>query len=118
MRAWDGPLFSQNLSLRYERLVEPDEDKLKKLAVTLPLFRRDLRQASFTGSDLRRADLSFAQLTGADLNSANLRGANLSNANLSNVRNLTQEQLDEACGTDTKLPPDLTLKPCRPQAGR
>ncbi len=25
-----------------------------------------------------------------------------------------QAQLDHACGSDTKLPPDLNLKPCLP----
>jgi uncharacterized protein YjbI with pentapeptide repeats len=51
-------------------LVEPDEDKLKKLAVTLPLSERDLRQAGFSGSDLRQADLRSADLSGANLNGA------------------------------------------------
>jgi hypothetical protein len=33
--------------------------------------------------------------------------------NLSGARNLTQTQLVEACGTDAKLDPGLTLKPCQ-----
>ena len=41
LRNSDLRLFSQNLDLKGERLVEQDEDKLKKLAVTLPLSRRD-----------------------------------------------------------------------------
>jgi uncharacterized protein YjbI with pentapeptide repeats len=90
----------------------------------------DLRDANLSGADLRRANLSGANLSGANLrdanqlghyadlsdanlSSANLRRANLSNANLRNVKNLTQTQLDEACGnTNTKLPEGLTLKPC------
>ena len=170
LRDWDRSLFSQYLILRGERLVEPDEDKLKKLAVTLSLSGRDLHQADFSNSDLRQADLRFADLSGAyllytklngadpsgaelsdaklafanlsgadlsdarlnravllgahlnnvhlnraDLNLADLSDADLSRANLSGVRNLTQEQLDEACGTDANLPPGMTLKPCAPE---
>jgi hypothetical protein len=155
-RYWDWSLFSQNLSLVTQHLVELDEDKLEKLAVTLPLSHRDLRQADFAGSDLRKsdfqwadlsganlfgaelsgadlranltganftyaslryaklsvADLSGADLSGADLSGANLSGANLSYANLREAKNLQQQQLDLACGTDAKLPPGLTLKPC------
>jgi uncharacterized protein YjbI with pentapeptide repeats len=65
------------------------------------------------GANLSKAKLRFADLSGADLTHANLSGADLSNANLSNVKNLTQAQLDEACGNaNTKLPKELTLKPC------
>ena len=65
------------------------------------------------GANLSKANLSFADLSGADLTHANLSGADLSDANLSDVKNLTQAQLDEACGNaNTKLPRELTLKPC------
>jgi uncharacterized protein YjbI with pentapeptide repeats len=180
----DTNWFRQNLFLFAQRLVEPDEDKLKKLAVTLPLSHRDLRQADLDGSDLRKSDLSAADLRGAhliranlsgahlrvadlrgailiganlsganlvfaDLGGAHLIGANLSGANLvfadlggaylgydyltllqvggahldlarldstdlRETKNLQQLQLDHACGTDAKLPPGLTLKPCPP----
>jgi hypothetical protein len=141
--------FSQSLSLPGERLVEQDEDKLKKLAVTVSLSGRDFRQAFLVGTDLRKADLHEANLSGTwliaanlsgayliaatlnstDLSDANLNNADLSHANLSfadlsrtnltgatlaEARNLTQKQLDQACGTDAKLPPGLTLKPCPP----
>jgi Pentapeptide repeats (8 copies) len=172
------PVAPNSLSLGGERLVEPDEDKLSKLARTLPLRGRELRQANLSGSDLRKADLRSANLSGADLSLANLSGADLtfaylgganlsgahlnaahlSGANLSGadltfadlsgadltfadlhsvgahlivadvrganlsgsdailyVAGLTQEQLDQACGTDAKLPPGLTLKPCPPK---
>jgi hypothetical protein len=87
------------------------------------LTRVDLRRA-----DLRHAILVYADLDGAQLNGADLRDANLSNANLSLVdlssallnradlrfaRELRQDQLDAACGTDAKLPKGLTLKPCQ-----
>jgi uncharacterized protein YjbI with pentapeptide repeats len=65
------------------------------------------------GANLSNANLSFADLSGADLFSVTLSGADLSSANLSNVKNLTQTQLDKACGdANTKLPKELTLKPC------
>ncbi len=93
----------------------------------------DLRDADLTRADLRNADLSFAKLgsaklRGTDLGSAVLRGADLSSANLVMVdlsradlsgadlrgtQNLVQAQLDKACGdANTKLPKDLTLRPC------
>lgn len=73
---------------------------------------------------LSNANLSRATLTNANLSvdgrgekhvliHADLSSANLSNADLSNAKNLTQMQLDEACGdANTKLPGGLTLKPC------
>jgi hypothetical protein len=55
---------------------------------------------------LFRANLSGQWLVGEDL-----RGANLTGADLRDARDLTQEQLDKACGNaDTKLPGGLTLK--------
>jgi hypothetical protein len=154
------------LVLISERLIEPDEDKLSKLAVTLRLRGRDLQSGSFYDSDLRKADLSntnlrnidllradlrgvnlrnanlrdaemaaanltgadlsFAtlhnaslikailrdvNLTGADLSGAHLSGADLSGADL-NVNYVSQAELNGACGTDAKVPPRLTLRPC------
>jgi hypothetical protein len=95
LRDWHGRLFSQNLILIEQRLVEPDEDKLKKLAVTLQLSRRDLRQATFYGSDLRKSDLYGANLTGAALFLADLFSANLSDAKLSGA-DLTGANLKSA----------------------
>jgi len=41
-------------------------------------------------------------------------GADLRRANLSGARNLTQEQLDQACGSaDTELPKGLGLPLCQ-----
>jgi hypothetical protein len=83
------------------------------------LSRADLSEANLgdaylSDADLSHADLSEAYLSGTDLNRADLSNADLSDADLSNVRNLEQQQLDKACGTDAKLPPGLTLKPCPP----
>jgi hypothetical protein len=125
-------LKETHLALVNERLVEPDEDKLSKLTRTLSLRGRDLQFGDFAGTDFRKADFWSANLRDADLHGANLNGANLgradlrdavledtnlsgadlSGANLGGTRDLTQVQLDRACGTDAKLPPGLTLKPC------
>jgi hypothetical protein len=75
--------------------------------------------ATLSGADLSDATLSaatliFANLTEANLSRADLTGADLSSADLTDARNLTQHQLDKACG-DPPLarPPGLTLdKPC------
>jgi hypothetical protein len=125
----------RGLVMENERLVEPDEEKLSRLAVTLSLRGRDLRYGDFRGAVLRKADLSgatladadlrdarlddaylrFADLSRAELYGASLRGADLSGATLDGVRDLIQAQLGQACGTDVKLPPDLTLEPCPSQ---
>ena len=78
----------------------------------------NLQKAFFFYAELPRADLTGANLTNANLtdanlSDANLSGAKLSGADLSDARNLTQTQLDKACGdADTKLPMGLTLKTC------
>jgi uncharacterized protein YjbI with pentapeptide repeats len=72
-----------------------------------------LSGANLTGAKLSGANLTGASLSGADLGGANLSGANLSEANLTRTTNLTQTQLDAACGNaNTKLPEGLTIKPC------
>jgi uncharacterized protein YjbI with pentapeptide repeats len=91
----------------------------------------DLSVADLTGANLTSADLSGAKLLlsasgaelsaakqlsyllGANLFRADLTGAKLSGANLTDTT-VEQAQLDLACGSDTKLPPGLTLKPCPP----
>jgi uncharacterized protein YjbI with pentapeptide repeats len=81
----------------------------------------DLRSADLSSADLSSADLRSADLSSADLRSADLSSADLSNADLSStdlsLANLfaaivSQTQFDKACGTDAKLDPGLTLKPC------
>jgi uncharacterized protein YjbI with pentapeptide repeats len=67
-------------------------------------------------ADFEGANLSGAHLTNADLRGSNLSGANLTGANLSGTdlrgTNVTQRQLDSACGLGTKLPPALRIQPC------
>ncbi len=82
------------------------------------LLGKDLRDAEASGAFLVKADLSIADLQGANLQGANLflaklQGADLSGANLQGAIELTQEQLDSACGdAETKLPPGMFIKPC------
>jgi hypothetical protein len=87
----------------------------------------NLRQAMLAGADLREADLEEADLSGAMLLGANLSRAKLMNANFegamllgvhlenahieganfNNTAWLTQDQLDDACGTPKVLPERL-----------
>jgi hypothetical protein len=75
--------------------------------------------ARFEDADLSNANLQDATLVGAWLGGANLSNANLSNANLSGAylvtaKNLTQYQLNTACGdATTELPKGLKLVHCK-----
>lgn len=73
----------------------------------------DLENASLVNANLAGARLLNTDLSYAFLSKANLTGAQLSRANLNHAQGLTQEQLDQACGTDVRLDPGLTIKPCR-----
>ena len=87
------------------------------------LVQANLSGAFLSGANLIGANLSGANLTVTDLSQADLSGASLSGAliqaylsgaNLTDVKNLTQVQLDKACGNaDTKLPEGLTLAECK-----
>ena len=89
---------------------------LTSAGFTAPTFiNADLSQATLIEADLSGANLRRVYLTGAYLTGAYLTGANLSDAYLSGVRGVTQEQLDQACGTGTTLPDGLALKPCPPR---
>jgi hypothetical protein len=87
----------------------------------------NLRSAMLAGADLREADLEGADLTGAMLFAANLsdaklvdaifenamllgaqlEGAHIDGANFKNTAFLTQDQIDDACGTPRVLPEGL-----------
>jgi hypothetical protein len=120
-------LFGANLSgadLSDANLSGADLSNAKLLRATLTdanlltgnLSGADLSVAKLSGANLFFANLSnaellFAKLSGAKLSFAKLSGADLGGADLSDAKNLTQEQLDQACGNaDTKLPEGLTLK--------
>ena len=74
-----------------------------------------LDDATLTGADLTDMILYRARLIRADLTGAIIRGADFRGADLTDVKGLTQEQLDTACGGDerTRLPVGLTTKPCQ-----
>jgi hypothetical protein len=78
-----------------------------------------LSAANLSGAYLSKSNLSSAELSGANLSGANLYGTNLSGANLSSARlngaeDLSQQQLDSACGdASTRLPPGLSVKFCK-----
>ena len=82
------------------------------------LWNAELQRVNLTFADLRKAkfpnaDLRNAKLRNADLQGAELRNADLSGAILAKARNLSQEQLDRACGDEkTELPPGLTIPLC------
>ena len=84
----------------------------------------NLRDATLSGANLSGADLSGVILFNADLSRANLSGASLLgatllNAGLSGARNLTQTQLDKACGNaNTELPEGLTIRRCEEPAAQ
>jgi uncharacterized protein YjbI with pentapeptide repeats len=85
------------------------------------LLRANLTRANLTDANLAHAYLYGANLTCADLRGAKLGGADLTGANLTGAilvfpTGLNQKQLNVACGSDAKLPPGLTLKPCPPQS--
>jgi uncharacterized protein YjbI with pentapeptide repeats len=77
----------------------------------------NLKQADFSRAKLTVANLSGALVLGADLSNAHLEeadltAAELSGADLAGAKNLTQSQLDQACGKDPKLPIGLTIAAC------
>jgi hypothetical protein len=99
-----------NAALAYANLINAN-------LINANLTAASLHGANLSGASLliytklTRADLTGANLTGANLLRADMNGADLSNADLSDARDLTQEQLDQACGNaDTKLSEGLTLK--------
>lgn len=83
------------------------------------LSNADLLGSNLSGANLQdaaffRADLQNADLTGADLRGTWLSEARLKGADLRLARNLTQKQLERACGdSETRLPPGLTIKLCK-----
>ena len=69
----------------------------------------NLEGVPFVLSNLSRAVFAKSRLRGADLKDAFTFNTNFSDADLSEVKNLTQKQVDMACGNAaTLLPPGLT----------
>jgi uncharacterized protein YjbI with pentapeptide repeats len=73
-----------------------------------------LGQANLVHAYLGHANLSKAYFYGADLRDAYFSDTDLSDADLNGAQNLTQAQVDQACGTPQTLPKGLKPppKPC------
>ena len=70
-------------------------------------------RSDLQGADLGSANLSEADLTKSRLTEANLHNTDLSGADLRGAEELTQEQLDLACGDErTKLSDGFKIAPC------
>jgi hypothetical protein len=77
-------------------------------------FGARFEDADFTGANFQDATLVGAWFGGANFASANLSNANLSGAYLVTAKNLTQYQLNTACGdASTELPKGLKLAHCK-----
>lgn len=79
------------------------------------LVLADLTGADLVGASLEIADLSEAILRDTDLQGVSLKQARLKNVSLAGARHLTEEMLNEACGTPRDLPAHLhglELPPC------
>jgi uncharacterized protein YjbI with pentapeptide repeats len=69
----------------------------------------DLTDTDFSYSVIARASFSGAKLDGSDWGKAFLYRIEIGDTDLSGVKNLTQDQIEEACGNEnTKLPPGIT----------
>ncbi|MCM5510507.1 pentapeptide repeat-containing protein [Vibrio sp. SCSIO 43169] len=81
------------------------------------MYRADLsgieaRNSSFKGAFLTDVDFYGATLDGADFTDATLVRTQLSILDMSNVKGLTQEQLNKACGDEVTLPQGLSIPSC------
>jgi uncharacterized protein YjbI with pentapeptide repeats len=90
-----------------------ETDLTEAVLINANLENANLSHAIFKEAYLERVSFSEADLTGAIFEKARLVGADLGRA-----KNLTQEQLNMACGDkDTIVPAGLTIKEC-PRAER
>jgi uncharacterized protein YjbI with pentapeptide repeats len=70
--------------------------------------------ATFRGTNLSGANLAHAKLDGADFTGANLNITSFKGTDLREARNLTQAQLNAACGdADTRAPAGMTVPVCQ-----
>ncbi len=113
----DAPEESQEPGAPKEPQYKEVSDELKRVlaehAKWVQTAGKEGAQASLAGAKLQKANLGSANLQGANLLGANLQEADLSGANLTEAKELTQLQLDQACGDEeTKLPEGLTIETC------
>jgi uncharacterized protein YjbI with pentapeptide repeats len=95
---------------------------MMKSARFLPLVAAALSTTAGLAADFSDTNLRDARLTNADLRGSDLRGAILAGADLSGSdfreTNITQAQLDSACGSGTMLPAGLKIQPCIQRADK
>ncbi|MFO0287209.1 MAG: pentapeptide repeat-containing protein, partial [Brevundimonas sp.] len=78
------------------------------------LTNGDFSGASFRDSNLSGARFGNARVAGADFRDADLRRADFRGTDLGRARNLTQAQLNTACGDSaTRVPRGLEVRVCR-----
>lgn len=71
-----------------------------------------LQSVNLSGATLLGANLSGATVWSTNFSGADLKLAILNDADLAGALDLTQSQLDQACGSNAKLPGGLTLNEC------
>lgn len=71
----------------------------------------ELRGANFSGADIRQTKFAGADLTGANLAVWGLLNNDLTDANLTNATGITQQWLDNTCGSATTTVPTDLQKP-------
>ncbi|MEZ5972414.1 MAG: pentapeptide repeat-containing protein [Hyphomonadaceae bacterium] len=90
---------------------QADLTRARLIDASCPQARFD--RARLQQADARGADFTRANFGSADVTRMNLENADLSGADLRHTHGLTQEQLDQACGTArTRLPRGLRLRTC------
>jgi uncharacterized protein YjbI with pentapeptide repeats len=116
VRAAHAKLEEANLAFALLIGADLREANLKNSILTgAKMIGADLKKADLSNSILEGTDLERAILTGANLENAKLQHANLSGANLSDVKGLTQDQLNDAHGdSKTTIPPGLELPTRKP----
>jgi hypothetical protein len=75
------------------------------------LYYSNFRNANLTGADLTHNDGTQTKLEAADLEGSLLEDTNLRGVDLREVRNLTQEQIDQAKGDENTQLPDGLYRP-------
>ncbi|NQY14404.1 MAG: pentapeptide repeat-containing protein [Henriciella sp.] len=122
-------LFQADLTYKDAEKIDLSGARLRQSSLALTTFDdvnfsganlsvSNLYGARFNRSDFRQANLQNVVAVGAyfgasNLNGADLSGANLSGADLSLAIELTQTQLNQACGdSSTRLPNGKTIPSC------
>lgn len=100
-----------NTCVKAKNLMAANFDGAK--AVLMCMSFANFTNATFRGTDLSGANLAHARLDGADMTGAILSITSLKGTDLTNVKGLTQTQLNQACGDDqTKVASGLKVHTC------